>query len=204
MKKVRYIIAIISLLISLILAFFIFPRFQQYSYRKVFIVRTRKEIKLNQTITPDDVEYVEVVDHNLPQDVIKDINVVVGKVSPSHFPPHQWVWKYNFQETPQLSKQVTERLREGEQLMSIGIKERSRSLDHQIFSGDIISIYSENLDTETTEKLQSIEVFKVQTQEQQLIVTLIVKPEQARIIASLEAKNHIHLALKQRRSMEMK
>ena len=77
--KNRTVLGVVCIALSLIICFAITPLFNAAKENTTEIVRMKKDVKIGQEITEKDVEIVEVGAYNLPADVLKKSEDVVGK-----------------------------------------------------------------------------------------------------------------------------
>ena len=76
--KNRTVLGVICIALSLLICFGITPLFNKEMSRKTEIVRVTKEILTGEKITNDMVDIVEVGGYNLPTNVIKTKETIVG------------------------------------------------------------------------------------------------------------------------------
>lgn len=77
--KNRTVIGILCILLSLAICFGIVPLFNKSVSRTTEIVRVIKEIRTDEMITADMVAVVEVGGYNLPDEVIRRVDTVLGR-----------------------------------------------------------------------------------------------------------------------------
>ena len=77
--KNRTVIGVICIVLSLIICFAVTPLFNQSISEKTEIVRVVKPVKNGEEIQSDMVKQVEVGGYNLPEDVVKSSDTVIGK-----------------------------------------------------------------------------------------------------------------------------
>ena len=75
----RTIIGIICIVLALLITFGVAPLVNRLADQKVNIVRLRNDVERGHIITAEDIEIAKVGAYNLPDNVIKDGNAVVGK-----------------------------------------------------------------------------------------------------------------------------
>ena len=76
--KNRTMVGILCIVLSLVVCFGITPLFNKSISQKTEIVRVAKEIKAGDEITQDMLQTVEVGAYNLPENIIKTKDTVVG------------------------------------------------------------------------------------------------------------------------------
>ena len=77
--KNRTVIGVICILLSLLICFGLTPLFNKGMSQKTEIVRVTREIKAGDEITKDMVQSVEVGGFNLPENVIRSKETILGK-----------------------------------------------------------------------------------------------------------------------------
>lgn len=77
--KNRTVLGIMCIVLSLIICFAVTPLFNSSISQKVEIVRVSKDIKIGEQIDKTMVQSTEVGGFNLPENVVKNIDNVVGK-----------------------------------------------------------------------------------------------------------------------------
>ena len=81
--KNRTVVGVICIVLSLLICFGITPLFNKGISQKTEIVRVTKEIKSGDEITKDMIQVVEVGAFNLPENVIRTKETVIGKFAVS-------------------------------------------------------------------------------------------------------------------------
>ena len=191
--KNRTVIGVICILLALIICFAVTPLFNKTISEKTEIVRVVKPVKIGEEITADKVSVVEVGGYNLPEDVVRNLDTAIGNA-----------YLYN--------------LTGKKQAISVSLKAFANGLSGKLQSGDIVSViapdYKKQGSTVIPPELQYVEVIAVtansgydantNTQngeedntEKELpgTVTLLVTPEQSKILAELEADGKAHISL---------
>lgn len=215
--KNRTVLGVVCIALSLIICFAITPLFNASKSSTTKIVRVKNDLKLGQQITSKDVEFVEVGAYNLPGEVMKDSADVVGKYAASEMLKGEYVLAAKISDTPASENAYLYGLTGEKRAISITIPSFAGGLSGKLISGDIVSViavdYKEQGETVVPVELQYVEVIAVTDkkgnddetvtvkpdgeEETELpeTVTLLVTPEQANILAELEAEGEIHLAL---------
>ncbi len=186
--KNRTVLGVVCIALALIICFAITPLFNASKSSTMKIIRIKNDVKIGQEITSKDIEVVEVGAYNMPSEVLQKSEDVVGKYAAAEMIKGEYV------------------------------------LSAKLISGDIVSViavdYKEKGETLVPEELQYVEVIAVTDskgnddetvtvkpdgeEETELpeTVTLLVTPEQANILAELEAEGEIHVALVYRGTTE--
>lgn len=221
--KNRTVLGVICIVLSLLICFALTPLFNQSVSQKTSIIRVVKDIKAGDAITKDMVQTVEVGGYNLPKDVIKQSVSVLGKYAVTDLSPGDYILPAKLSDTPASENAYLYNLDGGKQAISVSIKNFAGGLSGKLLSGDIVSViapdYKKQGSTVIPSELTYVEVIGVtastgydtdtgeQTNdedEKQLpaTVTLLVSPEQAKILAELESDGKLHLSLVYRGSKE--
>ena len=223
--KNRTVIGVICIVLSLLICFAITPLFNQSISQKTEIVRVTKPIKIGEAITKDMVQAVEVGGYNLPEDVVRQTDTVIGKFASADLVPGDYIIASKIADAPAAENTYLYNLTGEKQAISVSVKSFAAGLSGKLISGDIVSIvapdYKKQGVTVIPPELQYVEVIAVtagsgydaNTGEQKeaeaedekelpATVTLLVTPEQSKIHAELEADGTLHVSLVYRGSKE--
>lgn len=222
--KSRTVLGVVCIALSLIICFAITPLFNAAKENTTEIVRMKKDVKIGQEITEKDVEIVEVGAYNLPADVLKKSEDVVGKYVSSELLAGEYVLPEKISDTPASENAYLYNLTGEKRAISVTIPSFAGGLSGKLISGDIVSViavdYRESGETLVPDELQYVEVIAVTDKEgydeNEVVVTadgeeepdlpetvtLLVTPAQANILAELEADGEIHLSLVYRGTFE--
>ena len=222
--KNRTVLGVVCIALSLIICFAITPLFNAAKENTTEIVRMKKDVKIGQEITEKDVEIVEVGAYNLPADVLKKSEDVVGKYVSSELLAGEYVLPGKISNTTASENAYLYNLTGEKRAISVTIPSFAGGLSGKIISGDIVSViavdYRESGETVVPDELQYVEVIAVTDKEgydeDEVVVTtdgeeepdlpetvtLLVTPAQANILAELEADGEIHLSLVYRGTSE--
>ena len=220
--KNRTVIGVICIVLSLIICFAVTPLFNKGISQKTEIVRVTKDIKIGDEITKDMVQIVEVGSYNLPEDVVKNTETVLGKFASADMVPGDYIISSKIAAEPAAENAYLYNLTGEKQAMSVSVKSFATGLSGKLVSGDIVSIiapdYKKQGTTVIPPELQYVEVIAVtagsgydantgeqeDSEEKELpsTVTLLVTPEQSKILAMLEADGNLHISLVYRGSKE--
>lgn len=214
--KNRAVIGVICIILSLIICFAVTPLFNKSISDKTEIVRVVKEVRTGEEITADRVRTVEVGAYNLPEDVVKSTDTVVGKFSLADLAPGDYILTSKLAEEPAAENAYLYHLNGEKQAISVSVKSFASGLSGKLKSGDIVSViapdYKKQGVTVIPPELKYVEVIAVtansgadantgeqtaEGEDRELpdTVTLLVTPEQSMILAELEADGDIHLSL---------
>ena len=225
--KNRTVVGVICILLSLVICFGVTPLFNKSVSQKEQIIRVTQPILAGEEITADMVQAVEVGGYNLPENVIRLKENVVGKFATADLAAGDYIintitwnvccshWKICISKIYNLDG--------SQQAMSITIKSFATGLSGKLQSGDIVSVVAPDFkkqgQTVIPPELKYVEVISVtassgydantgeapsEDDERELpsTVTLLVSPEQSRVLAELEADGKLHLTLVYRGSRE--
>ena len=221
--KNRTVVGVFCIVLSLLICFGITPLFNKGISRKTEIVRVTKEIKTGDEITKDMVQIVEVGGYNLPENVFKSKETVVGSYALADLEVGDYILNTKVSKTPASENAYLYNLDGSKQAISITIKSFANGLSGKLRSGDVVSViapdYKKQGATVIPPELKYVEVIsvttssgndanteeqKADTEEKELpsTVTLLVTSEQGNILASLEADGDTHLSLVYRGTSE--
>lgn len=221
--KNRTAIGIICILLSLLICFGVTPLFNKSVSQKTEIVRVAKEIKAGDEITKDMVQIAEVGGYGLPENVIRQTDTVIGKYASADLSIGDYILNTKLSDTPAAENSYLYNLDGTKQAMSVTIKSFANGLSGKLQSGDIVSIiaadYKKQGATIIPAELKYVEVISVTAssgydantgdprdagpnspsasddRELPATVTLLVSPEQSKVLAELEVDGKLHLSL---------
>ncbi|OME30042.1 RcpC/CpaB family pilus assembly protein [Paenibacillus sp. FSL E2-0274] len=213
----RSTIGFLCIILSLILTLGIAPLLNQKSSDQTSIVRLVKNVSKGSIIASGDLETVHVGAYHLPADVLSSPDNVIGQYATVDMLKGDYLLPGKLSAVP-LDAYVN-RLNGTKQAISISIKSLAAGLSGKLQSGDIVTLiasdYGELRTTTTPPELQYVEVLAVTTSsgteaqpletattdsdgdEQELpsTLTLLALPQQAAVLADLENKSKLHVAL---------
>jgi len=214
--KNRMVVGVFCIVLSLLICFGITPLFNKGISQKTEIVRVTKEIKAGEQITKDMVQSIEVGGYNLPANVARSKDTLIGSYALADLSIGDYILNAKVSKSPAAENAYLYNLDGSKQAMSITIKNFANGLSGKLKSGDIVSViapdYKKQGATVIPPELKYVEVISVtassgydaNTGEQKTTegekelpstVTLLVTPEQGNILASLEADGKTHLSL---------
>lgn len=226
--KSRTVLGVICILLSLFICFALTPLFNQSISQKATIVRVVKEIKSGDRITKEMLQTVEVGGYNLPENVIRQNQDAVGKYAKADLSAGDYILSVKLSNGPVSENAYLYNLDGTRQAISVSIKSFAEGLSGKLTSGDIVSIiapdYKKRGSTVIPTELTYVEVIGVTASSgydtdqaktgmnqssseedgKQLpaTVTLLVSPEQAKLLAELDSDGKLHLSLVYRGSRE--
>lgn len=214
--KNRIVIGVACIILSLTICFAVTPLFNKSISEKTQIVRVVREIKKGDEITAAQVKVVEVGGYNLPEDVVRNPETAIGRYASADFVPGDYIIASKIADEPAADNAYLYSLNGAKQAMSVTVKAFANGLSGKLQSGDIVSViapdYKKQGMTVIPPELQYVEVIAVTAnsgydantgeredgdseRELPTTVTLLVAPEQSRILAELEAEGRLHLSL---------
>lgn len=214
--KNRTVLGIFCIAVSLLICFAITPLVNAGLSKKVAIVRFNQMVQEGEQITKNMVDVVEVGNHNLPENVVRNLADVEGKYLTATVYAGDYILTDKISEEPSAENKYLYNLNGEKQAMSITINTFAEGLSGKLKSGDIVSViapdYLGSGETVISAELKYVEVIAVtaksgydaNTEEQRTeeeekelpsTVTILVRPEQSRLLARLEAEGEIHLSL---------
>ena len=218
--KNRTVVGIICILLSLLICFGVTPLFNKAVSQKTEIVRVVKEIKAGEEITKEMVQTAEVGGFGLPENVLRQSESVVGKYATADLSVGDYILNTKLSDTPAAENTYLYNLDGTKQAMSVTIKSFANGLSGKLESGDIVSViaadYKKQGSTVIPAELKYVEVIAVTAgsgydanqrdagpdspsaeneKELPATVTLLVSPEQSKVLAELESDGKLHLSL---------
>ncbi len=218
--KNRVVLGLFCIVTALIICFCLTPMFHDALASTVEIVRVNGEIKQGDCITAKMVTTVEVGGYNLPTDVLYHMEDVIGKYANADLCKGDYILASKLSDSPQMKNEYLMELDGTNRAISITIKSFAAGLSGKLERGDIVTLIAGNVgDLRVTlipEELQYVEVMaatlsngmdsdKQVEGEEELAstITVLVSPEQARLLTELEQSGSIHAALVYRGKREI-
>ena len=211
--KNRTILGIFCIVVSLIICFAITPLVNQGLSKKATIVRFNQNVMEGEQITKEMLDEVEVGNYNLPENLVRNISDAEGKYLLASVYAGDYIVAGKLSDEPAAENKYLYSLNGEKQALSITINTFAEGLSGKLKSGDIVSViapdYLGSGETVIPAELKYVEVIAVtaksgydanteeETEEKELpsTVTVLVKPEQSKLLARLEAEGEIHLSL---------
>lgn len=218
--KNRIVVGLLCIIVALVICFGLTPLFNDALTSTVEIVRVNGEIRQGDQITAKMVTAVEVGGYNLPPDVVYRLEDVVGKYANADLYKGDYILSAKLSDTPQLKNAYLTGLDGTNRAMSITIKSFAAGLSGKLERGDIVSLIASEVgsmrETLIPAELQYVEIIaatlsdgtdndmRQEGEETGLAstITVLVSPEQARLLAELEQGGSIHAALVYRGNSE--
>ena len=211
----RTVLGIFCIAVSLLICFAITPLVNAGLSRKVTIVRFNRPVKEGEQITKGMLEVVEVGNYNLPENVVRNLTDAEGKYLTAAVCKGDYILTDKITDEPAAENRYLYSLNGEKQAMSITIDTFAEGLSGKLKGGDIVSViapdYLGSKETVIPAELKYVEVIAVTAKsgydantgedkkedEKELpsTVTVLVRPEQSKLLAKLEADGKIHLSL---------
>ena len=216
--KNRTVIGLICIALSLIICFGLTPLFNRALRAQTEIVRILDTVKKGEVITANKLETVKVGAYNLPSNVVKRTDEVIGKYATVELQKRDYILSTKLSVTPLTEFEYLNELDSTKQAMSITIKSFAAGLSGKLEPGDIISLISASSGNTgiivTPPELKYVKVLAVtlgtgadktykagnengEDGEKQLpaTLTLLVNPTQAKVLVELEQNANLHVTL---------
>lgn len=218
--KNRVVLGLICIIIALAICFGLTPMFNDALTSTVEIVRVNEKVKQGDQITAKMVTTVEVGGYNLPSNVVYREEDVVGMYADTDLYKGDYILASKLSDTAQLKNEYLTDLDGTNRAISITIKSFAAGLSGKLERGDIVSLIASDVgdlrETLIPAELQYVEIIattlsdgtdsNMQEEEGNMglasTITILVNPEQARLLAELEKDGSIHAALVYRGNRE--
>lgn len=216
LMKNRIVIGLICIILSLVICFGLTPMFNNALKSKVSLVRVNAEIRKGDQITEKMLTTVEVGGYNLPGNVVYRMEDVVGRYANADLYRGDYILESKLSDTPMLKNAYLSGLNGENLAISVSIKSFAAGLSGKLEAGDIVTLFASDVgdkrETLMLPELKYVEIIaatassgadsdvqadteKGEEQELASTLTVLVAPEQARLLAELEQKGKIHAAL---------
>ncbi len=213
--KNRMVLGVTCIVISLLICFAITPLINAGLSKKTTVVRMKEDAVSGVQLTGGMLEEVEVGNYNLPVNIFHSIKEVEGMYLTADMCAGDYLFPAKLSMDAGRENTYLYNLNGEKQVISITIDRFAQGLSGKLKSGDVVSViapdYLNSRETVIPVELQYVEVIAVTAnsgydanveehkngEEKELpsTVTLLVRPEQAKILARLEDEGTIHLAL---------
>lgn len=208
----RFLFGILSIVLAAAIAFIALPTIAKQTNGKTEIVHIVQPVPKGAQITSKDVQVVEVGSYNLPSNIARTAEDVVGKYAAVDLIAGDYILASKISITPISSDIVLSQIPSGKVAISLTVKTLASGLSDKLQPGDIIRIYHYMDEAKDIPELQFIKVLSVtdskginvdNTKEpgedeeklQSATITVLASPEQAKIITGLENDGVAHVAL---------
>lgn len=210
----RFIYGILALVLSAIIAFIAIPSIAAQTNGVTEIVRVVKPIEKGDEITQDAVETAEVGAHNLPENVARSIDDVIGKYSTADLDAGDYFLSTKVSFTPLTSDIQLNTIPSGKVAISVTVKTLASGLSDKLQPGDIIRFYHFLDEAAEVPELQFMKVISVtdskglnvdntkvpdpeaeEEKQQTATITVLATPYQAQLLTGYENDGALHVAL---------
>lgn len=208
----RFVFGVVSIVLAATIAFIAIPTTVAKTNGKTEIVRISHPVLKGTLLTNKDVELVEVGGYNLPENIARTLEDVVGKYATADMADGDYILSSKVSFTPITSDIQLSNIPSGKVAISLTVKTLASGLSDKLQPNDLIRIYHFLDEVEDIPELQFVKILSVtdskglnvdNTQElaeneekrQSAAITVLASPEQAKIITGLENDGTSHVAL---------
>ena len=220
--KNRTILGIACIVLSLFICFGLTPMFNEAVSSKVCIVRLTKDVAIGDEITSGMIQIIEVGGYNLPNEVVKSKENIIGKYATVDMKKSDYILASKVSDVPIAEYGYLEDFTGDKRAISVTLRTFASGLSGKLQMGDIVSVYvadyGDKKETLSPIELKYVEVLAVtlgtgydtnqnETEEGEekdlpTTITLCVSERQSLMLADLEANGKIHLAFVYRGSSD--
>lgn len=210
--KNRTMIGILCIVLSITVMFGVSPIVNKMASGKVTAYQVNKVVEQGNVITTDDVVKVEIGSHGIAEGLINDPNAVVGKYAKTDLYPKVNIYPEMISDKADSAEDIFKTLDGKKLAMSITIPSFANGLSGKLKNGDIVSVVvTEDLGSSIPAELTYVKVVTSTTSkgtdsdnltqnedgttDLPATVTLIVNPQQSKLLGNFEQKAKMHLAL---------
>ena len=208
----RFIFGIVSIALAAIIAFVAIPTISRQTNGKTEIVRIAQPVRKGTVITAQDIEIVEVGAYNLPQNIAKTEDDVVGKYTTADLAAGDYILSSKVSFVPISTDIQLSSIPSGKVAISLTVKSLASGLSDKLQTGDIVRIYHYLNEAIDIPELQFVKILSVtdskgvnvdhgaelsedEEKRQSATITVLATPEQARVITAMENDGVAHVAL---------
>lgn len=213
----RFIYGIISIILAVVIAFIAIPAITSKTSSTYEIVRMKTFVGRGTAITAENVELIEVGEYNMPGNVARTLEDVVGTYAATDLYPGDYILPEKVSSIPLSSDITLNSIPDGKVAISITTQTLATALSDKLQSGDIIRLYhydDENVLEPVTDipELRFLKVLSVtdadgldidyttppaedEEKQQTATITVLASPEQAMLLTRYENEGVLHVAL---------
>lgn len=210
----RFIYGILALVLAAVIAFIAIPTIAAKTNGVTEIVRVTEPIPKGGQITKDVVETVEVGAHNLPANIARTFDDVVGKYTTADLEVGDYFLSSKVSYTPLTSDIQLNTIPSGKVAISVTVKTLASGLSDKLQPGDIIRFYHFLDESAEVPELQFLKVISVtdakglnvdntklpdiesdEEKQQTATITILATPAQAQLLTGYENDGALHVAL---------
>jgi pilus assembly protein CpaB len=169
-------------------------------------------VRKGETISSRDIETVEVGGYNLPDNIAKSEDDIIGRYAAADLTAGDYILSSKVSFTPVSPDIQLSSIPSGKVAISLTVKSLAGGLSDKLQSGDIVRVYHYKDESKDIPELQFVKILAVtdskgvnvdyslelqsdEEKRQSATVTILASPEQARIITALENNGVTHVAL---------
>lgn len=213
----RFIYGIFSIILAAIIAFVAIPAVTNKTSSICEIVRMKTFVSRGNPITAENLELVEVGEYNMPSNVARTMEDVIGTYAAADLYPGDYILSDKVSVEPLSSDMTLNAIPNGKVAISITTQTLATALSDKLQSGDIIRLYhydDQNVLEPVTDipELRFIKVLSVtdedgldidyttppeedEEKQQTATITVLASPEQAILLTRYENEGTLHVAL---------
>ena len=220
----RFVYGILSLVLAGVIAFVAIPTIAAKTNGVTEIVRLSQPVGKGEVITKEAVETVEVGAHNLPENIARTLDDVVGKYATADLQAGDYFLSSKVSFTPLTSDIQLNDIPSGKVAISITVKTLASGLSDKLQPEDIIRFYHFLDVAEEVPELQFVKVISVtdskglnvdntkipdpnaedgEEKQQTATITVLATPQQAQLLTDMENNGALHVALVSRGNPEL-
>lgn len=219
----RFVYGILSLVLAGIIAFVAIPTIASKTNGVTEIVRVSVPVEKGGLITGESVETVEVGAHNLPENIARTPDDVIGKYATADLQVGDYFLSSKVSFTPLTSDVQLNNIPSGKVAISVTVKTLASGLSDKLQPEDIIRFYHFLDIAEEVPELQFVKVISVtdakglnvdntkvpdpnsedEEKQQTATITVLATPQQAQILTEMENNGALHVALVSRGNAEL-
>ena len=208
----RFIFGLVSIALAAVIAFVALPAIARQTNGKAEIVRVTQPLRRGSVITTQDIELVEVGGYNLPTNIARTKDDVVGRYAVADLAAGDYILSAKVSFTPLSTDIQLDSIPPGRVAISLSVKTLASGLSDKLQTGDVVRIYHYRDYAKDVPELQFVRILTVtdsrgvnvdysqelqedEEKRQSATVTVLATPEQAKVITGLENDGICHVAL---------
>lgn len=206
----------ICIFIAAVFAFVLLPGINQSKGVTVSVIKLQTDIAAGTKIEESMIKDAEVGAYGLPESIIKDKNLIIGKYAKEALHSEELLLSGFFSDYAADNK-LDRIMEQGQKLVSVTVSSNAASVANNIKAGDLVSIYCYiNGNTLAYPELKSLEVYSVENSESVNVeqvtddnaekcaetITLAVTQEQAEKLVYAEYSGKLHAVFEKRGGLQ--
>jgi len=157
----RFIFGILSIALAAVIAFIAIPTISRQTSGTTEIVRVTQPVRRGEPITSKNIELIEVGKYNLPSNIAKSEEDVIGKYAAADLAAGDYILSSKVSFTPISSDIFLDNIPSGKVAISLTVKSLASGLSDKLQPGDIIRIYHYKDEARDFPELQFVKVLSV-------------------------------------------